>query len=245
MKTICKLYLILAASVAAFGQATTTSTTLSGAVSAPTPNSQGTTQWCLASATGVVLPSLAGGTLGSYFAVNQEIVQVTSQGATSTCFNVKRGQLGTSGNWAWPSGATVWVGVPAVSSGDPSRPFSPGAFIDVTPKGACVSTALYTTPLIASGGQTGRGTVQLVQCINSTWSAYDLGASHLVSGTCTLGTSCAVTLPGIGYTSSTSYQCTATDTTSAAATKFVATSATVATFTGTSTDVLSYVCSGT
>jgi hypothetical protein len=70
------------------------------------------------------------------------------------------------------------------------------------------------------------------------------GTTKIVRGTCTLGTSCAVTLPQGGFTATTSYQCQATDTTTAAATKVVNTSATVATFTGTGTDVLAYTCSG-
>jgi hypothetical protein len=228
----------------AFGQATTTSTTLSAVVNAPSPNSAGTLQWCLASATGVTLPSLSGGTLGSYLAVDQEIAQVLSQGVTSTCFNVKRAQLGTNGQYSHASGATVWVGTSAVASGDSSHPYSPGAFIDETPKGPCVAANLYTLPLIASGGQTGRGSVQLITCANSVWSAWDLGSSHTWIGQCTLGTSCSVTLP-LAYTSSSSYQCSATDVSGVYATSVAYSSASAVAFTGHGTDVISYICVGT
>lgn len=70
------------------------------------------------------------------------------------------------------------------------------------------------------------------------------GSTHTVRGTCVLGTSCAVTLAQSGFSGTTTYQCTATDTTAANAVKVVNTSATVATFTGTGTDTLAYVCTG-
>lgn len=244
MNTFKTTLLLMLLATCAFGQATSTSTTLSSAVLAPSSNSQGTTQWCLASATGVVLPSLAGGTLGSYLATGAEIAQVVSQGTTSTCFNVKRGQLGTTGNYAWASGAIVWVGTSAVSSGDPSRPYSPGVFIDTTPVGTCTAANQYTLPLVASGGKTGRGIPQLVTCSSGSWISWDLGTGHSFSGTCVLGTSCAVTFP-LAFSSSTSYACSATDITAIDATKAAHTSAAVVTITGNSTDSIDYICTGT
>lgn len=72
-----------------------------------------------------------------------------------------------------------------------------------------------------------------------------VGAMHTVIGTCTLGTSCSVTLTApAAFTSTTSYRCTATDNTAAAAVKIVQTSATQIDLTGTGTDVLSYICVG-
>ncbi len=69
--------------------------------------------------------------------------------------------------------------------------------------------------------------------------------THIVYGTCTLGSTCAVTFAGsAAWTGTNSYQCTGTDQTAAAAVKVVNTSASVATFTGTGTDVISYVCAG-
>lgn len=68
---------------------------------------------------------------------------------------------------------------------------------------------------------------------------------HRVVGKCTLGTSCVVTLAGsAAYTSTSTYQCTATDQTAAAAVKVVNTAAGTVTFTGTGTDVISYLCDG-
>ena len=68
---------------------------------------------------------------------------------------------------------------------------------------------------------------------------------HFVVDKCTLGTDCAVTLAGNAvFSSSTSYQCAATDGTSAAAVKSAISSGTAVTFTGTSTDVIDYICAG-
>ncbi len=145
-KLICSLALVLASS--AFAQNTTTSTTLSAAVVANT-----NTQWCLASATGVVLPSLSGSTNGSYLVADREAVQVTGAGASSTCFTVKRGQLGSSSSYAHISGAKVWVGNSATGSGDTSRPFT-GAFVGSAPSGACTASSQYTLPVIYMGANT-------------------------------------------------------------------------------------------
>lgn len=70
-------------------------------------------------------------------------------------------------------------------------------------------------------------------------------AVHMVIDTCTLGTNCAVTLSGSAvFTSSSSYQCGATDETGANAIKFAPSSGSAFTLTGTGTDVLSYICVG-
>ncbi len=69
--------------------------------------------------------------------------------------------------------------------------------------------------------------------------------THSISGTCTLGTNCALTFTnGDVFTGTTSYQCTASDATAAAAVKVDQTSGTAVTFTGTGTDVIRYVCTG-
>ena len=93
------------------------STTLSFAVAASD------TQACVASATGIVTPSLSAGVLGSVLFLDNEAMQVTAAGITSTCFRVKRGQLGTSA-WPHPASSFVWIGNPDTSSGDTSRPFN-------------------------------------------------------------------------------------------------------------------------
>lgn len=253
MKTTSILAIALLHTCAAFAQLTTTNTTLSAAIAANT-----TGQWCVASATGIVVPSAT--INGSYLSADKEVVQVTAAGTLSTCFKVKRGQLGTSANAAHAISSVVYAGGAAVSSGDPSRPFAGGPFVTVAPSGYCLSTSQYTLPLIATGGATGRGTLLIVNCTGSQWVYSDSqntatgvyiaagtaqAGAHIVFGKCTLGTSCAVTFAGSSaWTSGTSYQCSGTDQTSAAAVKVVNTSSTVATFTGTSTDVISYVCMG-
>lgn len=70
-------------------------------------------------------------------------------------------------------------------------------------------------------------------------------AAHMVEGTCTLGTNCAVTLAGSAiYTSAASYVCQAQDNTAAAATQVVQASGSSFTITGTGTDVIRYSCIG-
>lgn len=69
--------------------------------------------------------------------------------------------------------------------------------------------------------------------------------AHVVEGTCTLGTNCAITLTGsAAFTGAGTYACTAQDTTAAAAVKVVQASGSSVTFTGTGTDVLVYSCVG-
>ncbi len=130
------------------GQNDTTSTTLSAAI----PLGY-TGQWCIASATGVVLPSLSGNTVGSYLMADKEAVQVQGQGTSSTCFRVRRGTLGTSASYSHANAAVVWVGNPAPSSGDTSRPYS-GVFIPEPPVGTCTASAQYSLPLVVTGSAT-------------------------------------------------------------------------------------------
>lgn len=97
------------------------STTLSGAID----NKQ--LQVTLASATGVVTPSLATGQAGSFLFVNGEVMQVTGAGTGTATYRVKRGIMGAPAQ-AHLSGAIVWIGNPATTSNDPSRPFSGALF---------------------------------------------------------------------------------------------------------------------
>src|SRR6185295_1091934 len=69
------------------GQNDTTNTTLSAAVTISQNN------WCLASATGVVVRSATAN--GSYLVVDSEAAQVQQQQGGTGCYSVKRGQLGT------------------------------------------------------------------------------------------------------------------------------------------------------
>jgi hypothetical protein len=70
-------------------------------------------------------------------------------------------------------------------------------------------------------------------------------SAHTVFWTCTLGTSCVITLSGsAAFTSASSYYCSGTDQTAAAAVKIVNSAAGTITVTGTGTDVISGVCIG-
>lgn len=160
--TKLRLIIGLFLSVAAWGQLTTTSTTLSSAV-----NTASSTQWCLASSTGVVLPTVANSN-GSLLLADREVVQVTGAGTSSTCFKVKRGQMG-SATVAHNAATTVWIGQAATSSGDTSRPFT-GAFITAIPTGACVAADQYTLPVLFVGSASLGGTPGTpYNCISSQW----------------------------------------------------------------------------
>lgn len=93
------------------------STTLSGAITAQA------LVLTLASATGVVTPSLATGQAGSFLFCNGELMQITGAGSGTANYRVKRGVNGTQAQ-AHLSGAIVWIGNAATTSNDPSRPFS-------------------------------------------------------------------------------------------------------------------------
>lgn len=70
-------------------------------------------------------------------------------------------------------------------------------------------------------------------------------AGKIVKGRCTLGTDCSITLTGNAvFTSSSSYECSATDTTAANAIRFNPSSGSAFALTGTGTDVLSWMCVG-
>lgn len=157
-----KLWIGLMFSVVAYGQLTTTSTTLSTSV-----NTASSTQWCLASATGVVVPNVASAN-GSLLLADREVAQVTGAGFSATCFKVKRGQMG-SVVASHSAASTVWVGQPATSSGDSSRPFN-GAFITALPTGACVAADQYTLPVLFVGSASLGGTPGTpYNCMNSEW----------------------------------------------------------------------------
>jgi hypothetical protein len=79
------------------------------------------TQACLASATGVVVPSLTTGQTGSLLFIDRETLQVQGSGNSATCFRVFRGRIGTP-TQQHPNGSVVWIGNPATSTGDTSRP---------------------------------------------------------------------------------------------------------------------------
>jgi hypothetical protein len=160
-----KLWAALLFAVVAYGQQTTTSTTLSSAV-----NTVSSTQWCLASATGVIVPNTASSASGSLLLADREVAQVTGAGYTSTCFKVKRGQMG-SAVASHSAASIVWVGQPSTSSGDSSRPFT-GAFITTLPTGSCVSGDQYTLPVLFVGSASLGGVPGTpYDCISGQWSS--------------------------------------------------------------------------
>jgi hypothetical protein len=170
MRTFKNLVGLALAAGLASAQLSTTNTTLTSAVSAGTGFNNAPVQWCLASAAGVVLPSLAAGTSGSILLADREAVQVLSQGATSLCFNVQRGALGTSANASHSTGTTVWVGSQAIGNGDTSRPFANGVFTSAWPSGSCARSAQYSLPIVftgSSGVDTPAGA--LIDCVAGIW----------------------------------------------------------------------------
>lgn len=167
-----KHLLLLLVALPAFCQLATPSTTLSTAV----PLS-GTTQWCVASASSVIVPNTSTGANGSYFLVDREVAQVTGAGISSTCFKVRRGQMGTSASSSHTAASTVWIGQPATSSGDPSRPFN-GAFISLVPSGSCVGRDQYTLPVLFVGSVTsGAFPGTPFNCVDGQWLA--MGDFHI------------------------------------------------------------------
>lgn len=147
MKTLFKSAALLALiAFASFGQNVLVTNTplyapLVGSTSLSSAMSAQDGQSCLASATGVVLPSLSGGTVGSFLFVDTEVDQVTGQGAGSTCFKVKRGQLGSPVT-AHATAVVVWIGNADTSSGDTSRPFNSNLFaLEDAAEGASAPTA--------------------------------------------------------------------------------------------------------
>jgi hypothetical protein len=142
---------LFAASFSAFGQATTSSTTLSAAID----NRQ--QSFVVASATGITVPSFAvpnnptGGNQ-TILVVDQEAMFVT--GVNGTFITVIRGYAGTLG-MPHANGATVWLGPPTYF---PAGDFQPKA-------GGCTSTAELNLPKInlATGLQ--------LNCVGGVWVA--------------------------------------------------------------------------
>lgn len=177
MNTIKTIFLLAMFAIAAFAQQTTTSTTLSVALTA-TSNAE----WCLASSSGVVLNSTTGN--ASYLFVDREAAQITSQGGSSTCYKVKRAQLGTA-QMAHAATSKVWVGQAATGTGDSSRPFT-GAFVSTMPSGACTAAAQYTLPIIYTGPASGGGFIgSVINCIGGRWGGQADKAFWVSPGNCT------------------------------------------------------------
>lgn len=148
------------------GSVDTTKTTLSAAVTIPVNgNNQ---QICVASATNINVTSIS--QTGTYLVIDKEAVQVTTAGSSTTCFNVKRGQLGTAPA-GHISGRNVWVGNVATGSGDSSRPFSGGAITSNVPTGSCTASQQYSLPVIFVGQNNFINTGFSYYCDADVWSA--------------------------------------------------------------------------
>ena len=94
------------AGVAAFGQTTTTQTTLSSAMT--TGAGSPPTQMCVASSTNISAPSF-GTPAATAVVVDKEYMTILAATPSSTCWIVQRGANGTQPT-SHSSGAVVWVG---------------------------------------------------------------------------------------------------------------------------------------
>jgi hypothetical protein len=159
MKNLMKITLFLAVAALAFGQSATTNTTLSADI---TSNQ---IQVCLASATGITTQSITAS--ATYIVVESEAMQAIQAGSSSTCFQMRRGTLGTQAT-SHVNGAVAWVANTATSTGDSSRPFSGGAIIGFRPTGTCNPKLQATLPLILIGQNQGSGTGQVITCASVT-----------------------------------------------------------------------------
>lgn len=173
-KTIRALALMLLSPLALLAQAPAGLTTLSGAMTSSN------TQACLASATGVVTPSLATGAVGSVLLIDSEPMQVLAQGATSTCFAVQRGVYMPpySQTTAHATGAKVWILGASISSGDPSRPISTANFLAFQPYQPLYVASTPASPVTAASVSDANGTIF--------YSALEVDFNMLASGACLL-----------------------------------------------------------
>lgn len=147
------------------GQVDTTSTTLTTTVSVPVNGQQ--TQWCVASATNISVPSISSS--GSYLVVDKEAAYVEAAGSGTLCFVVKVGQLGSAA-MGHRNGRKVWVGNTANGSGDSSRPFTGGAIVSTPPSGTCTASSQYSLPIIYVQPNTTTDTeAAKFYCFASTW----------------------------------------------------------------------------
>ncbi|HDR9497027.1 TPA: right-handed parallel beta-helix repeat-containing protein [Burkholderia cepacia] len=108
------------------------------------------------------------------------------------------------------------------------------------------STSPSTLPNLLNLDNNGNLTVKgrgIMPLYNTTGGG--VNAPHMTTGSVALSSgSATVTLSGQVYTSSSSYTCTANDTTAAASVKVSQTSGTSITFTGTGTDTVQFICVG-
>lgn len=175
MNKLIRILIAVGLAVPAFatvygGSVDTTKTTFSAAVT--------TTQTyvCLVSATGVNLNSISQS--GTLLISDKEEMAVTTQGTSTLCFNVKRGQDGTAPS-SHLNGRNVWVTNVATGTGDSSRPFAGGAITKTAPSGSCTASAQYSLPIIFIGRQNDINSGYSYFCDAGVWTA---GVSQQTGG---------------------------------------------------------------
>jgi hypothetical protein len=134
--------------VLAFGQITTTQTTLSSALS--TGSGFPVSTVCVASSTNIVAPGF-GTPSATALMVDREYMTVLAATPVSTCWNVQRGANGTQPT-AHASGAVVWVG-PQGGGGSALGIVGLSPFSNIPPVAntPCTATAEPYLPRIVTG----------------------------------------------------------------------------------------------
>lgn len=131
---------------------------------------------------------------------------------------------------------------------------SPGAIGGTTP-GSIAATTISASGQISSTLASGTAPFSITSttpvanltAVPMTYnsSGTQLTGAHLVSDRCTLGSTCSITLSGSAvYSSVTSYNCMALDSTGINPVQFTPSSGSAFTLTGTGTDTVSYMCVG-
>ena len=202
-KLFCAIALVLALSLAAFGQATLSQTTLAAAVSGPYTGATGAARFpqtiYLTSVSGIVAPANPTSTTeigtpsGSSFTIlyvqdpgstKGEAMQVFSINTTLNTVVVNRGYLGTMAT-AHGTGATVWFGPPEY-------------FANADLSGACTTTALRVLPFIVPGSG------HFFDCIGGYWVEALPSFTNFTSYSATPGTVRALRGEAITYSSQSS-----------------------------------------
>lgn len=148
MNTFNKVLISLAlVAGVAFGQATTTQTTISAALTAGGSSGSPGQTVCLGSSTGVSAPGFSNPAITAIM-VDKELMVVNAATPNTLCWSVTRGWAGT-GISAHAANAVAWVGP---TGGFNSSPFIQNAKVAGTP---CTATAEAYLPQIVIGTGTG------------------------------------------------------------------------------------------
>jgi hypothetical protein len=198
-------------------------------------------------ATTVTLPSTGlikiGSSLGISNFGNQVAFGNGTVGSTSAILQAGSAQLNFGSTSGYDLGVAT-LGVYTLGSNG-VRAWTPGAANQTSDTG--LSRISAGVVALGNGTQGNVGGELRSTRIAATYNAAGTlqTAVHIVEDTCTLGTSCAVTLAGsAAFTSASTYRCAANDATAANAVRVNQASGTSVTFTGTGTDVISFVCVG-